>query len=460
MQFSKLISVSVVAALLMYSSSVQAAPMICNKACTFIYQPVCAQLKSGEKQSFGNACTLDVYNCENPHAKAKVLAQSACEEMYPTCDIMCAMVEDPVCATSKDGKTRQTFSNSCLLRVHNCQNPDDLFSVVSETACEVGEDEEADAAVVPVPEKRSTPMLPVCDIVCTMEYAPVCTASKNGKHFQTFSNKCALSVFNCQNPDNSFTIVSEETCETDATDATDVATPQKRSTPLLPVCDIVCTMEYAPVCTASKNGKHFQTFSNKCALSVFNCQNPDNSFTIVSEEACETDAAEVTAPEKRSTPLLPTCDIACTMEYDPVCTISKNGNHYQTFSNKCALSVFNCQNPDNTFHAVAQELCPFDNDASSLAAPAPAPATVEASADATGGAIDDLALEDLSLEEGGDNDFSKCGTMCVMVMDPVCAKDKRGQMRRFNNLCLLTQHTCKYPAAGLEFVDDKSCFLQ
>ncbi|KAG9070471.1 hypothetical protein KI688_008007 [Linnemannia hyalina] len=447
MQFSKLISFSAVATLLMYSSSVQAAPMVCNKACTFIYQPVCAQLKSGEKQTFGNACTLGVYNCQHPHAKAKVLAQSACEEMYPTCDIMCAMVEDPVCATSKDGKTRQTFGNSCLLRVHNCQNPDNLFSVVSETACEVEEDEGADTAVVPAPEKRSTPMLPVCDIICTMEYAPVCTASKNGKHFQTFSNKCALSVFNCQNPDNSFTIVSDEACETDATET---AAPEKRSTPLLPVCDIVCTMEYAPVCTASKNGKHFQTFSNKCALSVFNCQNPDNSFTIVSDEACETGAAAVTVPEKRSTPLLPTCDIVCTMEYAPVCTASKNGNHYQTFSNKCALSVFNCQNPDNTFHVVAHELCPIDSDA--FSPDAPAPAAVEASADAADGAIDDLAIED--------NDFNKCGTMCTMVVDPVCAKDKRGQMRRFNNLCLLTQYTCAHPTAGLEFVDDKSCFLQ
>ncbi|KAF9298530.1 hypothetical protein BGZ88_006188 [Linnemannia elongata] len=454
MQFTKLISLSVIATLSMYSSSVQAAPMVCNKACTFIYQPVCAQLKSGENQTFGNACSLDVYNCEHPHAKAKVLAQSACEEMYPTCDIMCAMIEDPVCAASKDGKTRKTFSNSCLLRVHNCQNPDDLFNVVSETACEVEEGEEADAAVVPVPEKRSTPLLPVCDTMCTMEYAPVCAASKNGKHFQTFSNKCMLSVFNCQNPDNSFTVVSDGACETDAAAAT---VTDKRSTPLLPTCDIACTMEYAPVCTASKNGKHFQTFSNKCMLSVFNCQNPDNSFTIVSDKACETDAGNPTVPEKRSTPLLPTCNTVCTMEYDPMCTVSKNGKHYQTFSNKCALSVFNCQNPDNTFHAVAQELCPIDNDATSPAAPAPA--AVEATADAASGAINGLALEDLSLEEGGDNDFNKCGTMCMMVVDPVCAKDKRGQLRRFNNICLLNQYKCTHPAAELEFVDDKSCFL-
>ncbi|KAG0063385.1 hypothetical protein BGZ89_009898 [Linnemannia elongata] len=335
-----------------------------------------------------------------------------------------------------------------MLSVFNCQNPDNSFTVVSDGACDT------DAAAATVTDKRSTPLLPTCDIACTMEYAPVCTASKNGKHFQTFSNKCMLSVFNCQNPDNSFTVVSDGACDTDAAAAT---VTDKRSTPLLPTCDIACTMEYAPVCTASKNGKHFQTFSNKCMLSVFNCQNPDNSFTIVSDKACETDAGNPTVPEKRSTPLLPTCNTVCTMEYDPVCTVSKNGKHYQTFSNKCALSVFNCQNPDNTFHAVAQELCPIDNDATSPAAPAPA--AVEATADAASGAINGLALEDLSLEEGGDNDFNKCGTMCMMVVDPVCAKDKRGQLRRFNNICLLKQYKCSHPAAELEFVDDKSCFL-
>lgn len=456
MQLPKFISLSLVATLSMTTfllSFSEAVPIVCNKACTFIYQPVCAQHKSGKTQTFGNACTLEAYNCEHPHSKAKVLAQSACEEMYPTCDIMCATIHQPICATStKDGKTtKQTFSNACMLRVHNCQNPDDLFSAFSESACEVEGDTEA-AVAVPVPEKRSTPLLPTCDIACTMEYAPVCTASKNGKHFQTFGNKCALSVFNCQNPDNTFTIVPQDACEDEATE---VATPQKRSTPLLPTCDTACTMEYAPVCTASKNGKHFQTFSNKCMLSVFNCQNPDNSFTIVSQNACDGEATEVAAPQKRSTPLLPTCNIACTKEYAPVCTVdTKNGNHFQTFSNKCMLSLFNCENPDNTFRPVSQGLCPTEaiDDTSS-----PAAAAVEASVNTSdNGAIDDLVLEDFSVEEGSD---IECGSMCMMVIDPVCAKDKRGQLRRFNNRCLLSQYTCKHPAAGLEFVEDKSCFL-
>ncbi|KAF9133578.1 hypothetical protein BGW39_009431 [Mortierella sp. 14UC] len=203
------------------------------------------------------------------------------------------------------------------------------------------------------------------------------------------------------------------------------AAPIKRSTPLLPKCDIVCTMEYAPICAVStKNGEHSNTFSNKCALSVFNCENPDNTFRAVSETACD---AEV--PKKRSTPLLPKCNIACTKEYAPICAVStKNAQHSNTFSNKCVLSAFNCENPDNTFRAISETAC--DVDAAVAAA-----------------IVDDVTIEDFSLEEQGQ---SECGNMCMMVMDPVCAKDKRGQLRAFNNICLLNQYKCKHPSAGLE----------
>ncbi|KAG0274439.1 hypothetical protein BGZ96_004327, partial [Linnemannia gamsii] len=160
--------------------------------------------------------------------------------------------------------------------------------------------------------KRSTPLLPKCNIPCSKEYAPVCAVStKNDQHSNTFNNKCMLSLFNCENPDNTFRAVSQTACDAD------VATPVKRSTPLLPKCDIPCTKEYAPVCAVStKNDQHSNTFNNKCLLSVFNCENPDNTFRAVSQTACD---ADVATPVKRSTPLLPKCNIACTKEYAPVC---------------------------------------------------------------------------------------------------------------------------------------------
>ncbi|KAG0274971.1 hypothetical protein BGZ96_004002, partial [Linnemannia gamsii] len=87
--------------------------------------------------------------------------------------------------------------------------------------------------------------------------------------------------------------------------------------------------------------------------------NPDNTFRAVSQNACD---ADVATPEKRSTPLLPKCNIPCTKEYAPVCTVStKNDQHSQTFNNKCMLSLFNCENPDNTFRAVSQEICSSNN---------------------------------------------------------------------------------------------------
>ncbi|KAG0372129.1 hypothetical protein BGX24_000696, partial [Mortierella sp. AD032] len=105
------------------------------------------------------------------------------------------------------------------------------------------------------------------------------------------------------------------------------------------------------------NNKFAQTFSTKCTLSVFNCENPDNTFVAVANGACDVDG-DISAVEKRSTPLLPKCDTACTLEYNPVCTVStKNSQHSQTFSNQCFLSVFNCENPDNTFRAVSQDNC-------------------------------------------------------------------------------------------------------
>ncbi|KAG0201513.1 hypothetical protein BGX33_010264, partial [Mortierella sp. NVP41] len=50
---------------------------VCNK----MYAPVCAKLQSGENMTFGNACTLDVFKCENPAEKAELVANDACEKL-------------------------------------------------------------------------------------------------------------------------------------------------------------------------------------------------------------------------------------------------------------------------------------------------------------------------------------------------------------------------------------------
>ncbi|KAJ9596307.1 hypothetical protein L9F63_012674, partial [Diploptera punctata] len=39
------------------------------------------------------------------------------------------------------------------------------------------------------------------------------------------------------------------------------------------------------------------------------------------------------------------CPSACTMQYDPVCAEGKDSSA-KTFSNSCAMDVYNCNNPD------------------------------------------------------------------------------------------------------------------
>ncbi|KAF8948253.1 Serine protease inhibitor Kazal-type 5 [Haplosporangium gracile] len=158
--------------------------------CAAVEQPVCAKAKNGLSKNFGNACELKEFNCKHPNAEFVVLAESTCEDLVaPKCDFMCAMVDDPVCATSKDGKP-QTFSNACLLDVHNCQNPNATFKLVANVAC---------------------PAIPVCADACPAVYRPVCAKLQSGKT-KTFGNKCEFSAFNCKNPKDAFTFVSEGAC--------------------------------------------------------------------------------------------------------------------------------------------------------------------------------------------------------------------------------------------------------
>ncbi|KAG9070475.1 hypothetical protein KI688_008011 [Linnemannia hyalina] len=168
-----------------------AAPAKCNDiVCAALEQPVYVKAKNGLNKTFGNASELKKYNCKHPDAEFVVIAESTCEVLAaPKCDIMCVMVEDPVCATSKDGKT-QTFNNACLLDVHNCQNPTATFKLVASAAC---------------------PATLGCADACPAVYQPVCAKLQSGKS-KTFGNQCELSAFNCMNPKAAFTFASEGAC--------------------------------------------------------------------------------------------------------------------------------------------------------------------------------------------------------------------------------------------------------
>ncbi|KAK3848556.1 MAG: hypothetical protein J3R72DRAFT_429240 [Linnemannia gamsii] len=51
-------------------------------------------------------------------------------------------------------------------------------------------------------------------------------------------------------------------------------------------CPNLCPLIYKPVCAKNKYGEK-RTFSNSCALGVYNCEHPKDSFTAISETACE-----------------------------------------------------------------------------------------------------------------------------------------------------------------------------
>ncbi|KAG0283724.1 Serine protease inhibitor Kazal-type 5 [Linnemannia gamsii] len=108
---------------------------VCNKACPYNYDPVCAKVQSGETKTFGNACELNVYKCENPTDKIELLASADCAAAAPACALACPTVYKPVCAKYPNGNL-QTFGNKCELNVFNCKNPAITFSLITEGDCD------------------------------------------------------------------------------------------------------------------------------------------------------------------------------------------------------------------------------------------------------------------------------------------------------------------------------------
>ncbi|KAF9101228.1 hypothetical protein BGX29_005864 [Mortierella sp. GBA35] len=319
MQFSTLIALSVATSMAVLSAMAAPSP-VCPKMCPAVFQPICGKLQSGETKTFGNACELSVFNCENPTAKFTVVAETTCEDLTaPTCEIMCTMAENPVCAKSKDGKTK-TFSNSCFLKVYNCQNPTSKFELIANAKCPVA--------------------APVCNKACTKDYRPVCAQIQGGET-QTFGNTCEMNVYKCEHPTEKVELVANGVCP---------AAPQKRAD--APVCNKACNKLYAPVCAKLQSGET-KTFGNKCMMNVFNCENPTEKVELVANTACPASV----------------CNKACNKLYAPVCAKLQSGET-KTFGNKCTMDVFKCENPAEKVELVANGACPAAPQKRAAAAPA------------------------------------------------------------------------------------------
>ncbi|KAG9070489.1 hypothetical protein KI688_008025 [Linnemannia hyalina] len=306
MQFSTIVSLTVVASMTILSAMAAPAAPVCNKACAKIYKPVCAKLLSGENKTFPNACEMNVFNCENPANKLALVAETACEDIAPKCNKACTKIYAPVCAKLLSGESK-TFGSKCTLEVYNCENPTAKAESVVNGEC------------------PTTPA-PVCNKACPYIYKPVCAKLQSGES-KTFGNSCEMSVFNCENSASLATLVAESACE-------DVKPA--------PVCDKGCTREYKPVCAKLQSGES-KTFSNACTLRVFNCENPTAFAEVVSNGECPATPA-------------PTCKKACNKMYAPVCAKLQSGEN-QTFANKCILEVFNCENPAALATVVSETAC-------------------------------------------------------------------------------------------------------
>ncbi|KAF9425561.1 hypothetical protein BGZ94_007431 [Podila epigama] len=103
-----------------------------------------------------------------------------------------------------------------------------------------------------------------CYYLCTMEYDPICATSKTGVS-RSFPNACGFASHNCNNPTNMFLFLSRGECRVE--------------------CPTACSDDISPVCAFSKIGS--KTFSNICEYKIYNCKNPNNWFTSVSEGKCE-----------------------------------------------------------------------------------------------------------------------------------------------------------------------------
>ncbi|KAG0244460.1 hypothetical protein BG011_002983, partial [Mortierella polycephala] len=228
------------------ASTVSAGPVPkqCNEACSREYNPICGVTANGESKLFGNPCTFNVHNCNNPSLLFVQAEMTKCEEPKEKCAEMCTMEYNPICGVAANGESK-VFDNPCVFNAYNCKNPDQVFVQAMLSECE---------------EPKQ------CNEICTKEYNPVCGRGPNGA-FQTFGNPCTFEAHNCKNPTQVFAEVEMTKC----------AKPKK--------CNEACTMEYNPVCTHAENGKsgEFKTFPNACSLSVHNCMNPSAKYAQVKD---------------------------------------------------------------------------------------------------------------------------------------------------------------------------------
>ncbi|KAF9572821.1 hypothetical protein EC968_009386 [Mortierella alpina] len=254
----------------------------------------------------------------------------------------------------------------------------------------------------PIPKDSIETTTKKCNKACTMDYKPICAQFKGGKK-ETFSNSCALSVYQCENPKEVVTTSVDGTCDVPA---------EKK-------CNKACTMDYKPICAQFKGGKK-ETFSNSCALSVYQCENPKEVVTTSVDGTCD-------APAEKK------CNMTCTMDYNPVCA-QFDGGKKQTFGNSCSLSVYQCEHPEEILATASKGSC----DAVATEEPKDSK----------------LAAE---ITQPIETEAKSCNKACILLYDPVCAKFESGHSATFGNSCQLSVYQCENPRDKVAVTTKGSC---
>nr|XP_045585762.1 serine protease inhibitor dipetalogastin-like isoform X1 [Procambarus clarkii] len=301
------------------------------------------------------------------------------------CPSVCPFIFRQVCGS--DGKS---YANDCLLNVAICNNPN--LKKLHDGPCSGGSK-------------------PRCPTVCTLEYKPVC-----GTDGKTYSNRCALEVEACNNPQLKLRIAYEGEC--------------RHKNP----CPKACTLQYDPVC-----GTDGKTYSNLCDLEVEACNNPQLNLKVAHKGECR--------PQNQ-------CNSVCPQIYQPVC-----GTDGKTYSNQCTLDVAACNNPQLHLRTAYQGECRPQNQCNSVCPQIYQPVcgtdgkTYSNQCTLDVAACNNPQLHLRTAYQGECRTSNQCGSFCTLQYDPVCGTDGKD----YSNSCFLGIAACRNPGLNLKIAYKGRC---